>query len=479
MLSIARHKRESVSFFAALVFFLLSAMPIAKGGAHSRAELEQSFAPMLQRVHSSVYDLLVVRTIIDSPENISGAASSSLLDEGLLLETPRRERNEQITGGAVLVDNSGLILSGAHVVARATSIHARNERGELQRAFVIHSDPVTDLALLRLENGAKGVSPLEFADSDALRIGDIVFALGNPLNLGRNSSLGIISGMGLAQSETGFTNFMLRTDAPINPGNSGGALVTTSGRIAGIISARRVPQAADGAVVGIGFAVPAKLAARYVQKARKGGDVLWPWLGARTRDARLERAIYEGSPTRPQLSIVRLLPESPAQKAGLRVGDIIARVDGFPASSRTVLNYRLATAGKNVITLSGRRGQTERQWQFPVELPPFSPSRQTVVFDNGLPFSGASISNLSPALAQIWGYASNASGTIIERIAKGSHAERAGFQSGDRIVTLDGTRVRNTQALQALVSKSGSYIQLILDRRGRRQTRRYRTDSAR
>ncbi len=272
---------------------------------------------------------------------------------------------ENSLGSGVIVSEQGLILTNNHVVASADEIEIALADGRKMSAKVVGTDPDTDLALIKIE--ADNLPAITFASSDKLNVGDVVLAIGNPFGVGQTVTQGIISALGRNHlGINAFENF-IQTDASINPGNSGGALIDTDGSLVGINSAI---YSRSGGSMGIGFAIPATLARQVMDQIASQGNVTRGWIGIEAQDITPELAesfklqVAEGA------LIAGVLKNSPAEKAGLRAGDILLTIDSKPITDTSnMLNliaaltpnqkatFKIARAEQrlNILVLIGKR----------------------------------------------------------------------------------------------------------------------------
>jgi len=248
-------------------------------------------------------------------------------------EQQRRQQTSSL-GSGVIVAGDGTILTNHHVIEGADGIEVLLADGRRARAKVVGSDPETDLAVLRIE--LPDVPVIEFADSDRARIGDVVLAIGNPFGVGQTVTMGIVSALGRTQLGINtFENF-IQTDAAINPGNSGGALVDTEGRLLGINTAI---YSRSGGSLGIGFAIPTSTARNVMEQILQGGAVVRGYIGVEPQDITPELAQAFRLPRSDGAIIAGVMRGGPADKAGVRPGDILIEVDGRPIpNTATMLN---------------------------------------------------------------------------------------------------------------------------------------------
>ena len=278
-------------------------------------------------------------------------------------------------GSGVIVSGEGYILTNSHVVEAADEIEVALADTRRAKARVVGTDPETDLAVLKVD--IPKLPSILFGQSDQAHVGDVVLAIGNPFGVGQTVTLGIISAVG--RSHLGINTFenFIQTDAAINPGNSGGALVDTSGQLIGINTAI-YSRAPGGASLGIGFAIPASTAKQVLEQILKTGQVTRGWIGVGVQDMTKELSESFKLPEIRGALITEVFRGTPADKAGIKLGDILVSVEGKPVSdSATMLNLVSAlNPGKqatlkvvrsnqetDVKVVVGRRPQQQKQGQ--------------------------------------------------------------------------------------------------------------------
>lgn len=267
----------------------------------------------------------------------------------------QRKRQTSSLGSGVIVDADGTILTNHHVIDGADGIEVLLADGRRAKARLVGSDPETDLAVLRID--LQDAPAIVLADSDSARIGDVVLAIGNPFGVGQTVTMGIVSALGRTQLGINtFENF-IQTDAAINPGNSGGALVDTEGRLLGINTAI---YSRTGGSLGIGFAIPTSTARSVMEQIRRNGTVVRGYIGVEPQDVTPELAQAFKLPRSDGAIIAGVMRGGPADKAGVRTGDILIRVDDRPIpNTATMLNViaqiEPGTTGRFVFVRDGRQ----------------------------------------------------------------------------------------------------------------------------
>ena len=252
----------------------------------------------------------------------------------------QRQRIEQSLGSGVIMTQQGHILTNNHVIAGADAIQVLLYDGRSANAVVVGTDPATDLAVLRVE--LPDLRPIELGDSNAARVGDVVLAIGNPLGFGHSVTQGIVSALGRYGLQRNTYEDYIQTDATIHLGNSGGALINTRGRLLGINTLIYTgnTQASNTATgIGISLAIPVNLAVFVMQDLIDYGEVIRGWLGVSVEPIGTVPAAGTTSQT---LGVIAVAADSPAQKAGLRLGDIITHIDGEPVKDGRLTMHRIA-----------------------------------------------------------------------------------------------------------------------------------------
>jgi S1-C subfamily serine protease len=323
--------------------------------------------------------------------------------------------------------------------------------------------------VLKIDVKGERLPVLPIADRDSVQVGDLVLAIGDPFGVGQTVTNGIVSALARTDVGSGANDFsyFIQTDAAINPGNSGGPLVDVDGNLIGL---NTLIYSRTGSSAGIGFAIPAAMVRRVVETAVGGGHAVdRPWLGAKTQTVDSETAKSLGLDRAGGAMVVSVYPGGPAAQAGLGEGDLIIAADGQPVTDEGVLNYRVATHKPGeTMSVQVRKGAGVRTLQVRLDAPPSSPAREERTLTGRQPLAGATVVNLSPAVAEEYGLDPMLTGVLIIKPGQ-NFAAQAGFQAGDIIREVNGRPVRSTTTLAATL-QAGQGWRITLERGGRQIT---------
>jgi len=449
--------------FIAVALCLLSAA-LSDGLAQQRqvpasaSQLELSFAPVVKRVAPAVVNVYAARIVANNNPFLADPFFRQFFG------AVPREQVERSLGSGVIVDPAGLIVTNNHVIEGASQVKvALADKREFE-ADIVLKDQRSDLAVLRVKGAKERFPTLEFADSDQLQVGDLVLAIGDPFGVGQTVTHGIVSAVARTQVGISDYQFFIQTDAAINPGNSGGALVDMTGRLVGINSAI---YSRSGGSQGIGFAIPANMVRVVVASAEGGGAaVKRPWLGAKLQIVTADIADSMGLQRPSGALVASVVSGGPAEKAGLKSGDLVVSIDGASVDDPNAFGYRFATKPLGGTAQLGilRQG---RSMTLPIALQSLPDTlRQEVQIKARSPFSGATVANLSPALADELRLDAQTEGVVITAVAGGSAAQSVGFQKGDVVVTVNNEKINRSADLERVTSAGGRQWRITILRGG-------------
>ncbi|HTV36091.1 MAG TPA: Do family serine endopeptidase [Xanthobacteraceae bacterium] len=426
----------------------------------SFAQVQYSFAPIVKRVASAVVNVYATHVV----ENQNPFLADPFFRQ-FFGNVPSKQV-ERSLGSGVIVDPSGLVVTNYHVIRGASEVRvALADKREFD-ADIVLKDERSDLAVLRIKDAKERFPVLEFANSDALQVGDVVLAIGDPFGVGQTVTHGIVSALARSQVGASDYQFFIQTDAPINPGNSGGALVDMNGHLVGINSAI---ASSSGGSEGIGFAIPANMVRLVVASAEAGSHtVRRPWLGAKLQEITRDIADSLGLARPTGALVASVVPDSPAAHAGIKPGDVLVSVDGMDIEDPNAFDYRFATAPLGGTAKVGLTRQG-KQMVVSVALQPLPETpRQEVEIRAASPFRGLTVANLSPALADELRLDQDAQGVVVTAVADGSTAQSIGFQPGDILVSVNSQKIERSADLDR-IANSGSRSWRITIRRGNQQ----------
>jgi len=379
---------------------------------------------------------------------------------------PQPAPRQHALGSGVVVAADGYILTNNHVIDGADDIKVDLIDGRTLPAKLVGTDKASDLALLKIS--ASDLHPIALGNSDAVQVGDVVLAVGNPLNLGQTVTMGIISAKGRSTNvgDGSYEDF-LQTDAPINHGNSGGALVNTKGELVGINS--QILSPSDGNI-GIGFAIPANMARHVMDELRTSGKVTRAQLGVTVQNVTSDMAQTLGLKQVGGVIVGSVTSGSAAERAGIKQGDVILLFNGQPVHDMNALRNRVAdTQPGSTANVTVVRDGSERS--FAVKLDEAQPAK-SARRDSGSDTEdktalGLSVVPLTPDLASRIGAPNTAHGLVVEEVTPDGRAADAGLQAGDLIEQVNRQPVRTVDELKAAVRRSADKpVLLLINRQG-------------
>src|SRR5712671_4221725 len=428
-------------------------------------EVRLSYAPVVQRAAPAVVNVYAARAVattrnpfLDDPifRRFFGVPDGGAPSEQL----------QRSLGSGVIVDTGGLVVTNNHVIEGATEIKVSLADKREFEADIVLKDQRSDLAVLRIRGQSERFPAIDFADSDALQVGDLVLAIGNPFAVGQTVTHGIVSAV--ARTQVGITDyqFFIQTDAAINPGNSGGALVDMTGKLVGINTAI---FSRSGGSQGIGFAIPANMVRVVVASAKGGGKaVKRPYLGARLQAVTPDIAETLGLKLPSGALVANVAPNSPASRAGLKLSDLIVGVDGQAIDDPNAFDYRFATRPLgSAAQIDVQRGGKTVKLTVPLETAPDT-NRDEITISARSPFQGARVANISPAVADELHLDGSTEGVVVVDLEDGGTAAGVGFQKGDIILAVNNQKIAKTSDLEK-ASKASSRLWRIVVVRGGQQ----------
>ncbi len=408
-----------------------------------------------------------------------------------------QEQYQRALGSGFVWDQNGHIVTNNHVVSGADKIEVTFSDGTIVPATLVGADPDSDLAVLKVDVPAAQLHPVQMGDSNAVKVGELAIAIGNPFGLEGSMTTGIISAVGrsLPADETAAQSYtipdVIQTDAPINPGNSGGVLIDAQGQVLGVTSAIESPVRANA---GIGFAIPSAIVENVVPALIKDGKYVHSWLGVSgtTLTLDLAKAMYLDEGQRGAL-VEEVLPNSPAEKAGLHGsnqqitidgqttkvgGDVITAIDNQQVLQMDDLIAYLARSTKvdQKVTLTILRDEKQQTLDVTLAARPSTEQRATANNARGITL-GILGATMDEAIAREMKLPSGQQGVLVEEVQSGSLADEAGLRGGERTVTLGGQQIKvggdvitalngqsiaNMQELKAALAQSATDQELSL-----------------
>ncbi|MCJ8147777.1 DegQ family serine endoprotease [Shinella sp. B3.7] len=454
--------------FAAPLFLALALVTPATAEERtvpqSRTEMQLSFAPLVKKVENAVVNVYAERSV----ERRSIFEGDPFFEEFFGQRMPNRSEKQSSLGSGVIVGANGIVVTNNHVIEGASDIKVALADGREFESTVVLKDERIDLAVLKIKSDAK-FSTLPLGDSDAVQVGDLVLAIGNPFGVGQTVTSGIVSALARNQVRSGDFGFFIQTDAAINPGNSGGGLVNMNGELIGINTAI---FSRGGGSNGVGFAIPANLVKTFVASAEHGNATFdRPFIGATFDAVTSEVAEALGLDRARGALISRVQAGSPAEKAGMKPGQVVTAVNGIAVEHPDALGYRLTTVGiggtaKITVIANGK----QEELTLALDRAPETTPRDERLIEGRNPFSGAVIANLSPRVADELRMPTNqtTTGVVVTQVNRGSPAARIGLQPRDIVIELNGTAVSTTETLEALVKENPSFWRVEIERDGQR-----------
>lgn len=450
---------------------LISTASAQGAGIENLRETGKAFRSVAKQVSPAVVFIQVEKEVAQQGLQQNPFGNSPFDDEFFrrFFGQPPQQRNPHQTpkhrsmgqGSGFIISADGYIMTNNHVVGDADKVTVQLLDGREYEAKIIGTDPPTDVALIKIEADEK-LPALKLGDSDKLEVGDWVLAFGNPFGLSHTLTAGIVSAKG--RSGIGLNDFenFIQTDAAINPGNSGGPLVNLDGEVVGMNSAI---FSRSGGYMGIGFAIPINMAKNIHQQLVKHGGVTRGRLGVYIQDLTKELAESFNIDQREGILVAQVMADSPAEKAGLKQGDVILKLNGKKVDKVANFRNKIAmTRPGETVELLVLRDSKKREVKAVIGAMEADENGHPIG-SNKLPELGMSLQKLTSDLADQFGYA-GAHGVLVTDVSPGSIAARAGIQRGNLIEEVNREAVETPAQVKKLIKSSGRKVVLLLVRQG-------------
>ncbi|AQX22721.1 MULTISPECIES: DegQ family serine endoprotease [unclassified Bartonella] len=444
------------SILIGLFFVIMAQITFCYANAQipqKQSDITFSFAPLVKKTVLSVVNIYAARKVrVRSPfegdpffEQFFGRYQGK-----------RSLRTQSSLGSGVIVDARGLIVTSYHVIKDASEIKVAFSDGREFESKVILKDETTDIAVLEINSKDAQFPVLPLGDSDAVEVGDLVLAIGNPFGVGQTVTSGIVSAQARTRIGISDFDFFIQTDAAINPGNSGGALIDMKGQLIGINTAI---YSRSGGSVGIGFAIPVNLIKVVLDTVKRGEKFLVPpYIGASFQSITPDIASGLGLEHSYGALIIEIIKGSPAEKAGLKVGDVILSVQGMQIESPDSLGYRLMTTriGQSLVLEYLRDGKIFKT-EITVLSTPESAFAQSEKIVGENPLSGAEVLDLTRYNSRRFHLPVTVKGVIITEVDQRSNAAGI-FRPGDILHTVNGHKIQTVSQLKKVLMQKHSHI---------------------
>ena len=431
-------------------------------------DFEHAFERVAEFVRPGVVTITSARRVRQreriGPRELLGMLEGSDMNGRL----PNQERDEDMPlkeyglGSGLVLTPDGYILTNHHVVEGGGRLKVHLGDRRTFDARVVGVDPQTDLAVVKVE--ANNLAPAKFGDSKAVKVGQWVAAFGSPFGLDQTMSCGIVSAKSRANLHLVDDEDYLQTDAAINPGNSGGPLVNLSGEVVGINAAI---VSRTGGYQGIGLAIPAHMAKDISTKLMKDGKVVRGWLGVSIQELTADLARSFAAKTEEGVLVAEVVADSPAARAGILAGDIIVSIDGKRIEGPTMFRHAIADTkpGAKCLLVAWREGREMELW---TEISSTPRTGAGAVIDAAAKtYFGLELADATTLKPGAWRLQEGRQGVVVTRVAADSCAERCGLQSGDILVQIERTKVRDAaQARELLKGRTGEGAALLVERAG-------------
>ncbi len=461
MIKNTKLNKLSTVIMALTIYIAVNAFPPSSVIAGNIPMIPADFSSLAQSSSPSIVNISTVK-IVKGGGRVFRQFSKSPFGNDEFLERffgsqPQREFKQKSLGSGFIIDKDGFIVTNNHVVENTEQIKVILKDGKEYEAKIVGRDKNTDLALIKIEPEKK-LPALKLGDSEKLKVGQWVVAIGNPFGLGHTVTSGIVSAKGRVIGSGPYDDF-IQTDTSINPGNSGGPLLDLEGNVVGINTA--IIQNGQG----IGFAIPSNLAKGIIDQLKTSGNVTRGWVGVSIQEISKELSEYYKLKDNEGVLVVEAFEGNPAEKAGIKANDIIIEIDNVKIKDNRGLTNIIAskTVGSKIKVKALRNGETKT---FSVTIAKRNDGK--ILAANGVDDEiGVKIEELTPELSKK--YNINRAGVMITEVINDSKAQKAGLVSGDVIAEINHQRIKSKNDYLKVISKidKGKDIVMVIIRKGR------------
>jgi len=436
--------------------------------SRSNTVRQASFSQSIAKASKSVVSLYASKNVARLEDNVEAAIYGNVMADEFNQHTKAQVKlkEERSLGSGVIVKSDGLIITNSHLVSDAQDIKVITSNNNTYEAAVVAVDKSLDLAILQLAN-VKGqkFEVIDFADSDSVLVGDVVFALGNPFGIGQSASMGIVSAIGRSNFNLDTAQYLIQTDAAINPGNSGGALIDVDGKLVGLNSAI---FSKTEAFSGVGFSVPSNAVKFVLDTLEMNGSIQRAWLGAKGEDISQNIKNRLGLSSTKGVYINQVVNKSPADIAGVKAGDVLIKLHHSEVTDSKTLNALTINLPINK-KISAKVIRHGRVLELEAILKPIekrSESDKFMIRGNNF-LAGVVVEKLSPELNYILNLSLDSKGlAIIDRPARVGNSN---IQVGDVILQINKTPIIDMASLKSVLNKPAPFgLKLTVLRSGKR-----------
>jgi len=461
-LEVVRAKLKFVEYRFVALLLLIIVVPIelhARSVPQNFADLAEKLLPAVVNVSTTAVAKKSTGKVPQFPQFPPGSPFEELFRDFFERNSPRQQRKSSSLGSGFIVDRKGIIVTNNHVIQGADEITVTLQNNQTLKAKVIGRDIKTDIAVLRVKPREK-LPFVKFGNSDKMRVGDWVVAIGNPFGLGGTVTAGIISARGRDIRSGPYDDF-IQTDASINRGNSGGPLFNMAGEVIGINTAIFSPT---GGSIGIGFSIPSGIAKNVISQLVKFGKTRRGWLGVRIQKVTDEIAESLGLRSAEGALVASVTENSPAAKAGIKPGDIVLKFDNKVVKEMRNLPKIVAETGvdtlvaievwrdRRKVTMQVSVGELEEEViAKKVNRPEQNSSKSEVVQIASI---GLSVSAITGELRRRFNLTNNAKGVIVVAVEKNGVAAEKGITIGDRLIEASQVEIVSPSDIEKQIAKS-------------------------